>query len=196
MATQQDGSQSWCNIGQVEVIKNLLLQCYAFQAANRDQINPANVMIISPYNDQKKMIQERLEKSGVGYQDNLTIDVAQGQESPIVILSLTKPSKDSPLSLGFIADRQRLNVALSRAQKVLIVIGNLVAWDQPAIKKMRQMSRKNDFLASLLTDVTQKSHTISWADSRAIEQTEPPGPAPVQYFFSGGQIIPPSLQVE
>lgn len=48
-----------------------------------------------------------------------TIDSAQGLESDIVILSVTKTR-----GVGFLANPQRLNVALTRAKKALYVCGN------------------------------------------------------------------------
>ncbi|OKL58367.1 hypothetical protein UA08_06227 [Talaromyces atroroseus] len=54
---------------------------------------------------------------------------AQGQEADMVIYMLVKLSKDAN-RIGFVADKARLNVALSRAKKVLIIIGNSTIWDK------------------------------------------------------------------
>lgn len=51
-----------------------------------------------------------------------TIDNYQGEESDIVILSLTRSNPDG--DIGFMVSPERLNVALSRARKSLIIIGN------------------------------------------------------------------------
>jgi hypothetical protein len=53
----------------------------------------------------------------------LTItDNYQGEESDIIIVSLTRSNKSA--DIGFMAEPQRLNVMLSRARIALIVIGN------------------------------------------------------------------------
>ncbi|GIJ99308.1 hypothetical protein Aspvir_001438 [Aspergillus viridinutans] len=75
---------------------------------------------------------------------------------------MTKPSEDV-LSVGFVGNRNRLNVALSRAQKGLIIIGNLRTWNSEAIKEIVKSSgKRNKFLLDLLRDVTQKGHTLTW----------------------------------
>ena len=52
----------------------------------------------------------------------ITIDNYQGEESDIVIVSLTRSNPDH--EIGFMASPERLNVLLSRARDGLIMIGN------------------------------------------------------------------------
>ncbi|EED23738.1 conserved hypothetical protein [Talaromyces stipitatus ATCC 10500] len=51
-----------------------------------------------------------------------TIDNYQGEESEIVIASLTRSNQNG--DIGFMAARERLNVLLSRARNILIIVGN------------------------------------------------------------------------
>lgn len=53
---------------------------------------------------------------------NIDIDNYQGEESDIVITSLTRSNKNG--DIGFMAAAQRVNVLLSRARDALILIGN------------------------------------------------------------------------
>jgi superfamily I DNA and/or RNA helicase len=48
-----------------------------------------------------------------------SVDSFQGQEKPIIILSMVRTSK-----MGFLEDPKRLNVALTRAKNLLIIIGD------------------------------------------------------------------------
>lgn len=70
---------------------------------------------------QVRMLQQKLgEQARVG-----TIDKFQGQEAPIVIVSMCSSSYDTaPRGLEFLLDRNRLNVAISRAQSLAIVVAN------------------------------------------------------------------------
>ncbi|TDL30087.1 P-loop containing nucleoside triphosphate hydrolase protein [Rickenella mellea] len=52
-----------------------------------------------------------------------TIDNFQGEESPIVIVSMTRSNPDH--DIGFMQSPERLNVLLSRARDALIMIGNI-----------------------------------------------------------------------
>lgn len=58
----------------------------------------------------------------VGVCLRVTIDNYQGEESDIVIASLTRSNPDR--DIGFMASPERLNVLLSRARDGLIIIGN------------------------------------------------------------------------
>ena len=50
-----------------------------------------------------------------------SVDSSQGSESPVVILSTTRPGGN--YGLGFLSDRKRACVALSRAQSYLVIVG-------------------------------------------------------------------------
>ncbi|PWY99732.1 hypothetical protein BCV70DRAFT_161805, partial [Testicularia cyperi] len=52
-----------------------------------------------------------------------TVDGFQGQEKDIIILSCVRSSNE-PRSIGFLSDRRRLNVAITRAKSNLFIIGN------------------------------------------------------------------------
>ena len=51
-----------------------------------------------------------------------TIDSFQGQERDIVYISLTRSNTEG--EIGFLADIRRMNVAMTRAKKKLVVIGD------------------------------------------------------------------------
>ena len=52
-----------------------------------------------------------------------TVDKFQGQQAPVVLVSMTASSAaDVPRGLGFLLDRHRVNVAVSRAQWLAVLI--------------------------------------------------------------------------
>ena len=61
--------------------------------------------------------QELLEEGQV---DVLTVDSMQGREADVVILSCVRNGK----SIGFLGERKRLNVAISRAREMLYIVGD------------------------------------------------------------------------
>jgi non-specific serine/threonine protein kinase len=84
------------------------------------------VGFITPYRNQRQKLLHQLKNtafSGCAY----TIDSIQGTEFDVVILSLVRAFDITRKNrtVGFLDDMRRLNVALSRAKKKLIIIGNL-----------------------------------------------------------------------
>lgn len=86
--------------------------------------------IISPYKAQVKKLTELLEE-GEGFgqlrelRDNIsigTIDGFQGQERDVILISLVRSNEQG--EIGFLADTRRMNVALTRAKRKLIVVGD------------------------------------------------------------------------
>jgi uncharacterized protein len=79
-----------------------------------------DVLIVSPYNAQVSDLSKSLPKASVG-----TVDKFQGQQAPIVIYSMaTSSPEDAPRGMEFLYSLNRLNVATSRAQAMVIVVGS------------------------------------------------------------------------
>ncbi len=83
--------------------------------------------IISPYREQVLFMQERFasDEKTESIQEHVsinTIDAFQGQERDVIYISLVR--SNSKGEIGFLSDHRRMNVAMTRAKKKLIVIGD------------------------------------------------------------------------
>jgi uncharacterized protein len=80
-----------------------------------------DILVVAPYNAQVAALRRGLAKElRVG-----TVDKFQGQEAPIVIYSLTSSSAaDAPRGFEFLYSLNRLNVATSRAQALVILVAS------------------------------------------------------------------------
>ena len=78
-----------------------------------------DILVVAPYNAQVRCLRSRLpEGARIG-----TVDKFQGQEAPVVFFSMTSSSgEDVPRGMDFLFSRNRLNVAVSRAQAVAVVV--------------------------------------------------------------------------
>jgi uncharacterized protein len=80
---------------------------------------PADILVVAPYNLARRRIEEHVPPGvRVG-----TVDKFQGQEAPVVFFAMTCSSgEDVPRGLGFLFDRNRFNVAISRAQCLAVLV--------------------------------------------------------------------------
>jgi superfamily I DNA and/or RNA helicase len=84
-----------------------------------------NIGIISPYKAQVYQLKESFQKKEIPVNIDLdidTIDSFQGSERDIIIISLVR-SNDLG-EIGFLKDYRRMNVALTRAIKTIIILGD------------------------------------------------------------------------
>lgn len=86
----------------------------------------ASVGVISPYRHQVEFLKERVAKHA--YLSTLpvltvnTIDSFQGQERDVIYISLARSNDDA--TIGFLSEVRRMNVAMTRARKKLVMIGD------------------------------------------------------------------------
>ena len=91
------------------------------------EIQAENIIIVAPYNAQVAEISRAVEaRLGTGIRVPVgTVDKFQGQEGAIAIFSMASSSRDdAPRDMDFLYSRNRLNVAVSRARAVAIVVAN------------------------------------------------------------------------
>ena len=82
----------------------------------KEGINEKDIGIISPYADQVKLISDKTDI------EVKTVDGFQGREKEIIIISTVRSNDKG--EIGFLKDLRRLNVAITRAKRKLIIIGN------------------------------------------------------------------------
>jgi superfamily I DNA and/or RNA helicase len=82
-------------------------------------IPAADIAVISPYAAQVRLLRERVKQVEVEID---SVDGFQGREKEAVIVTLVRSNRDN--EIGFLADVRRMNVALTRARRKLIVIGD------------------------------------------------------------------------
>lgn len=110
----------------VFLLKHLTQLVNTLQTHYTDADFPS-IAIISPYKKQVYLIKDLLVNSPAltAYQTKITantIDSFQGQERDIVYISLTRSNPEG--IIGFLSDIRRMNVAMTRARKKLVVIGD------------------------------------------------------------------------
>ena len=103
-------------------------------------IGHEDIAVITPYNAQVARLARALPRD-VGRN---TVDRYQGRTAAVVIISLAASSADdAPRGLDFLLDRNRLNVALSRARAAVFVVGSPELMDA-APSTIRAIEAAND----------------------------------------------------
>ena len=104
----------------VELYRELLGCTFVDKAGKERPITQNDIMVIAPFNIQVNNL-----KSALGSEAQVgTIDLFQGREAPVVIVSMTTSNvEEAPRGIDFLFSQQRINVALSRAKALAILVG-------------------------------------------------------------------------
>lgn len=100
---------------------SLLEQQYIDRNGVQRPITVENILVVAPYNQQVNWLKRALpEGARVG-----TVDKFQGQEAEAVLVSMTTSSGEHlPRNLEFLYSKNRLNVAISRARCLAVVVAS------------------------------------------------------------------------
>jgi superfamily I DNA and/or RNA helicase len=82
-------------------------------------VRPEEIGVITPYGAQVRILRELIAERGVEID---TVDGFQGREKEAILISLVRSNTEG--ELGFLTDTRRMNVALTRARRKLIVFGD------------------------------------------------------------------------
>ncbi|WP_455644654.1 AAA domain-containing protein [Methanosphaera sp.] len=116
---ESSNSNGCCNKYESQLILILvesLLKC---------NINPNEIGIITPYRKQKLYLRKLFRKKSIDVEID-TIYRFQGREKDVILISFCKSSNTSltKFQKNFLADKNQLNVSITRARKKLIMIGD------------------------------------------------------------------------
>ncbi|MFM5881937.1 IGHMBP2 family helicase [Methanobrevibacter gottschalkii] len=105
-------------------------------------IDNEDIGIISPYADQVKVIQDNTPV------EVKTVDGFQGREKEIIIISTVRSNNNG--NIGFLKDLRRLNVAITRAKRKLIIVGNKETLkNSPTYKRLIEFIENENLLIDL-----------------------------------------------
>ncbi|PQJ34765.1 AAA family ATPase [Salinibacter sp. 10B] len=110
---QRSGSHSRENPREAELVAQLVTDLLNAEMA------PGQIAVISPYDDQVDRIEQRLDIDELEVD---TVDGFQGREKEVVIVSLVRSNERG--AIGFLDEPRRFNVALTRAKRKAIVVGD------------------------------------------------------------------------
>lgn len=126
---EDDSSLSKQNLGEALIIRDVV----DWMGEDKE------IGVIAPYSAQVILLRELVSCSVE------TVDGFQGQEKDFIILSMVRSNDD--LEVGFLTDKKRINVALTRCKKGLIVVGDSQNFvKDPFLRKFFKFLEENSFV--------------------------------------------------
>lgn len=118
----KEETKSYANAYEADLLYNYLQLIDDFLSNKTFEITTG---ILSPYKDQVELLKNKLEQVAKFENSEVeinTIDSFQGREKDIIFISLVRSNSNG--EIGFLSDIRRMNVAMTRAKKLLVVIGD------------------------------------------------------------------------
>ena len=158
---QQKGTGKINNCN-VRIIERVLKQLR--NEMNKNNIN-YDIGIITPYKAQMELLRSKLaiKKNFDGYKIDIgTVDSFQGSDRDIIIYDCVRSGKlKQKAKIDFIAEEKRLNVSLSRAKLLLIIVGDMDFLYQA------QVSDKNNPFKSIIEYIAQNKNAYTIIEEKS-----------------------------
>ena len=114
----------------VALVRDLMASKVVDRDGKRRSMSPfkparKSVLVVSPYNVQVRLLRRRLDEAGFTDVPVGTVDKFQGQEAEAVIVSMTtSDAEHMPRDASFLLSQNRLNVAVSRARCLALIVAS------------------------------------------------------------------------
>ncbi len=136
-----------------EVVAELLGQTFEHAGHAPRVISVDDILVVAPFNLQVRKLKGVLPDLRIG-----TVDKFQGQQAPIVVFSMTASEGDaSPRGMEFLFDKNRLNVAISRAQILAVIVASSKL-EQTRCHTLEQMQLVNLFCRAVYERSSSAAH--------------------------------------
>ncbi|MFM7539108.1 MAG: AAA domain-containing protein [Planctomycetota bacterium] len=131
-AVEAEGSSRW-NLGEADYVVHLA------RALLGEGVPEQSIGLITPYAAQARLLRERLGRQGVEID---SVDGFQGREKDVIVVSMVRSNETG--GIGFLAETRRTHVAITRARRLLVVVGDSVTlgsnpWYQRLVERAREI---------------------------------------------------------
>jgi uncharacterized protein len=139
----------------VSAVTSLREGRFVVRGAPEQPIRDEDILVVSPYNAQRALLQKKLAAAGFPGIRVGTVDKFQGQQAPVLFYSMaTSSGDDVPRDMEFLFEKNRFNVAISRAQCLSILVCS------PRLLEIRCRTPEQMSLVNLLCDFREKAESL------------------------------------
>ncbi|KAF9260599.1 P-loop containing nucleoside triphosphate hydrolase protein [Marasmius fiardii PR-910] len=160
---REASSPSFFNIDEVTVVKSVVEK---LRSDRRIRISDDDIGVIAPYHAQVLKLRTAF-RNFADYVKIGSVEEFQGQERKVIIVSTVRSSRDFVEydlrhTLGFVANPRRFNVAVTRAQSLLVIVGD------PSVLSLDPLWRS--FLNYVHTNGGWKGPEPSWDCEEPVDE--------------------------
>ena len=130
-------------------------------------VSEHEIIVVTPYNAQRKLIAAKLKDAGINVRVG-TVDKFQGQEADVVFYSMAASSgEDVPRGTEFLFERNRFNVAVSRAKALSVLVCS------PRLLDIACRTPEEMALVNLLCSFVELGRSLDFARDDSRGETRP-----------------------
>ncbi|KAJ7431230.1 P-loop containing nucleoside triphosphate hydrolase protein [Mycena latifolia] len=169
-----DERASWYNTGEIKFTVDTIVSLLAEGASSSPPLQASEIGVMSAFREQVWKIRERLRKEKLSAVDVGTVEDYQGREMRVCIISCVRSSTrflkdDLSRGLGLVYERKRMNVAITRAKELLVVIGNAAILQQdPFWRSFLQFTLRNKLYSGPTLDLELDGNYVSRLESELV----------------------------
>ncbi|KAJ7057940.1 P-loop containing nucleoside triphosphate hydrolase protein [Mycena amicta] len=169
-----DERASWYNSGEIKRTVDTITALLAEGESSTPPLRAAEIGVMSPFREQVWKIRERLRKAGLSAVDVGRIEDYQGREMRVCIISCVRSSRrflkdDLARGLGLVYERKRMNVSITRAKELLVVVGNPFLLQQdPFWRSFLQFTLRNKLYSGPALQIELDGNFISRLESELL----------------------------
>ncbi|KAJ6463413.1 P-loop containing nucleoside triphosphate hydrolase protein [Mycena sanguinolenta] len=169
-----DERASWYNTGEIKCTVDTIVSLLAEGASSSPPLQASEIGVMSAFREQVWKIREYLRKEKLSAVDVGTVEDYQGREMRVCIISCVRSSTrflkdDLARGLGLVYERKRMNVAITRAKELLVVIGNAKILQQdPFWRSFLQFTLRNKLYSGPALDLELDGNYISRLESELV----------------------------
>lgn len=145
---------SRANSGEAKIVQKVVRDLIAVGVDVRD------IGVLSPYSGQVELLRKLIWKDFDRKVEVATVDSFQGREKEVVVMSLVRSNEAG--EVGFLSDERRLNVAITRARRcVIIVCDSETICTDPFLARIIEYAENCGHIRSAVTDFPEIVGTYS-----------------------------------
>ncbi|KAJ8090463.1 adenylosuccinase ade13 [Marasmius tenuissimus] len=172
---------TWYNPGEIERIVEVVSSLMAEATKSSPPLQPRDIGVMAPWREQVWRLRKSLRKEGYAQVDVGSVEDFQGREKRVIIISCVRSTpkyleEDRAKGIGVVLEKKRMNVAITRAKELLVVVGNggLLCRD-PYWKGFLQFAIRNGLYVGPELNIEMDGAWISRLESELVQAQEDSG---------------------